>query len=143
MKKLLFVIVVIVASYGFYAQNHRSTSISSDGTSRNDSTLTKAIEDHASHLQVEGEGAVVRILSDDTEGSRHQRFILRLATGQTILIAHNIDLAPRVSIREGDVVAFSGEYEWNEKGGVVHWTHRDPAGRHPDGWLKSGGQIVQ
>ncbi len=55
------------------------------------------------------------------------RFILQLGSGQTLLISHNIDLAPRLTaLREGDVVAFNGEYEWSATGGVVHWTHRDP-----------------
>jgi hypothetical protein len=90
---------------------------------------------------VSGSGTVVRILPDDNDGSRHQRFILRLASGQTLLIAHNIDLAPRVApLREGDTVAYQGEYVWNDRGGVVHWTHHDPAGTHPDGWLKHDGR---
>ncbi|QOY51204.1 DUF3465 domain-containing protein [Candidatus Sulfurimonas baltica] len=42
-------------------------------------------------------GDVIRVLSDDNTGSRHQRFIIRLSSGQTLLIAHNIDLAPKES----------------------------------------------
>ncbi|GAB2713408.1 DUF3465 domain-containing protein [Halomonas garicola] len=87
--------------------------------------------------QIADSGRVVAILDDDLDGSRHQRFILRLASGQTLLVAHNIDLAPRVSgLEAGDTVAFYGEYVWNDKGGVLHWTHRDPRGAHPGGWLK-------
>ena len=76
-----------------------------------------------------GSGTVLRVLADDNSGSRHQRFILRLDSGQTVMVAHNIDLAPRIaSLRAGDRVGFSGEYEWNAQGGVIHWTHHDPAG---------------
>lgn len=97
-----------------------------------------------SNRQVQGEGVVIKVLADDNEGSRHQKFLLRLASGQTVLVAHNIDLAPRVApLSAGDTVAFNGEYEWNEKGGVVHWTHLDPQRRHADGWLKSGGRTYQ
>jgi hypothetical protein len=91
-----------------------------------------------------GSGVVIKILPDDLHGSRHQKFILRLSSGQTILISHNIDLAHRVdSIREGDTVEFFGEYEWNSKGGVVHWTHHDPSGSNRSGWLKHNGSAYQ
>ncbi len=49
-----------------------------------------------SGVMVEAKGEVSRVLSDDLEGSRHQRLIVRLASGHTVLISHNIDLAPRV-----------------------------------------------
>ena len=78
------------------------------------------------------------------DGHRHQRFILSMASGRTLLVAHNIDLAPRVaSLNPGDVVAFKAVYEWNAKGGTIHWTHRDPNGRHPGGWLRHGGKTYQ
>lgn len=109
-----------------------------------DRAIQVAYENRQSDVQVEGAGRVVKVLPDDNKGSRHQKFILELASGQTILIAHNIDLAPRIrDLREGDSVSFYGEYEWNERGGVVHWTHHDPQGRHVDGWLKHDGKIFQ
>ncbi len=98
----------------------------------------------ASDGQLEGIGVVERLLPDDDDGSRHQRFILRLASGQTVLVAHNIDLAPRLTnLDRGDTVAFFGEFERNAQGGVIHWTHRDPAGRHVAGWLRHDGRTVQ
>lgn len=94
--------------------------------------------------QVEGVGVVSRVLPDDIDGSRHQRFVLSLADGRTVLVAHNIDLAPRLTgLDRGDTVAFFGEYERNAEGGVIHWTHRDPAGRHVAGWLRHEGRTVQ
>ncbi|MCC7495749.1 MAG: DUF3465 domain-containing protein [Fimbriimonadaceae bacterium] len=109
-----------------------------------DALLAAAFAQRRSNLKVTGRGVVTRLLADDRDGDRHQRFILRLTTGQTLLVAHNIDLAPRLEgLRVGDVVEFCGEYEWNAQGGVIHWTHHDPAGRHAAGWLRSGGREVR
>lgn len=102
-----------------------------------DGAIVDAYQEQRSGVQVTGEGVVVNVLPDDNDGSRHQRFILKLSSGHTLLIAHNIDLAPRIpSLRTGDRVGFHGVYEWNPKGGVVHWTHDDPRGRHPAGWVR-------
>lgn len=106
--------------------------------------ISKAFENRSSNIQVQGHGTVIKLLRDDLKGSRHQKFIIRLSSGQTLLIAHNIDLAPRInSIRKGDIVEFYGEYAWNSKGGVIHWTHHDPGGRHIGGWIKHNGQTYQ
>lgn len=106
--------------------------------------IASAFRDHQSGLQVTGSGTVTRILPDDNDGGRHQRFILELSSGQTLLVAHNIDIAPRIpSLGEGDSVEFAGVYEWNAEGGVVHWTHHDPAGEHTPGWLDHDGLRYQ
>ena len=97
-----------------------------------------------SDIQVQGVGKVIKVLKDDTKGSQHQRFLLKLPSNLTILIAHNIDLASRVEdLKAGDTIEFYGEYEWNNKGGVIHWTHHDPRKKHQDGWLKHNGVIYQ
>jgi hypothetical protein len=117
-----------------------------EGASEVSLSATDAPNDNSWHSgdQVRGRGAVVSILSDDNDGSRHQRFILELSSGRTVLIAHNIDLAPRVpSISRGDAVSFYGQYESNNRGGVIHWTHKDPQGRHVDGWLEHRGNRYQ
>lgn len=106
--------------------------------------IENAYRNRTSSLPVTETGTVSRILPDDNKGSRHQRFIVRLPSGHTVLIAHNIDIAPRISsLREGDRMTFSGVYEWNDKGGVVHWTHHDPSGRHPGGYLQHNGSSYQ
>lgn len=112
---------------------------------RDDAALiAEAFGARRSDVQVQGSGVVERVLADDNDGGRHQRFILRLAGGQTVLVAHNIDLAPRLrGLDRGDTVAFFGEYEWNANGGVIHWTHHDPAGRHIGGWLRHEGTTVR
>ncbi|MEZ8558457.1 DUF3465 domain-containing protein [Vibrio cyclitrophicus] len=110
----------------------------------NDRLLKQAYENNQSDIQVRGSGTVYRILPDDNKGSRHQKFILRLASKQTLLVAHNIDLAPRIpNLKRGDRVEFYGEYEWNNKGGVMHWTHRDPRNNHAHGWLKHQGEVYE
>lgn len=59
-------------------------------------------------------------------------------------MAHNIDLAPRMNeLSEGDPIQFHGECKWNEKGCVVHWTHKAPNGAHPSGWIRHRGKIYQ
>lgn len=106
--------------------------------------IDKAYHEKRSDVQVQGVGKVIKILSDDNKGSRHQRFLLKLPSNLTILVAHNIDLAKRIdSLKVGDRVEFYGEYEWNNKGGVVHWTHHDPRGKHKDGWLKHNGIVYK
>ncbi len=118
--------------------------VQSSGGPGDDNAIARAFKEKKSNFQVEGQGTVERILADDLAGGKHQRFIVRLATGQTILISHNIDLAPRITgLQEGDRIAFYGEYIWNSQGGIVHWTHHDPQGKHVAGWLKYKGQTYQ
>lgn len=103
--------------------------------------IEKAWEDRTSGFMVEVSGRVERVLDDDEAGSRHQRFVVRLATGRTLLVAHNIDLAKRVPVARNDEVTVRGQYEWNERGGVLHWTHADPdGGRLDTGWIRHQGR---
>jgi hypothetical protein len=112
-----------------------SSSTVADGAAE----IRQASRAQRSGFMVSAPGIVEKTLPDDREGSPHQRFILRLSNGHTVLVAHNIHLASRVPLRECDQVEFHGQYEWNERGGVIHWTHHDPDGRHEEGWIRHNG----
>lgn len=135
-RGIVFIILALAGVYLARDYIPRADSFSTS-ISEGDAILKQAFNLQQSDLQVEGSGVVLKILPDDNDGSRHQRFILKLDSGMTLLIAHNIDISPRVSpLSTGDRIRFYGEYEWNDKGGVIHWTHPDPNGRHVAGWLK-------
>jgi hypothetical protein len=140
MKKFIPVLAVL-AIVGLGARFLEPDPISPVVSAPDHDTIASAFAAHRSGLEVLGQGTVTQVLSDDHDGSPHQRFILMLPSGQTILVAHNIALAERIpSLNNGDVVEFKGEYEWNPQGGVIHWTHADPRGRHETGWLKHDGR---
>jgi hypothetical protein len=141
-NKIIPLVLLFVAIYIGWSQFNRPNDTAD--LRQSETNLANAFDERKSGVQAQGNGIVIKILPDDKEGSRHQRFILKLNSGQTLLVSHNIDLAPRIpALREGDIVAFNGEYEWNAKGGVIHWTHHDPSGRHIAGWLKHNGQTYQ
>lgn len=148
--------VLLAVLFGYYQQQHSidipaqennndvAAHAERNAIGADDSAVEQAIEQHRSDVQLIVQGLVKKTLSDDNNGSRHQRFIVELPSGHTILVAHNIDLAERIpDLQSGDVVELYGEYVWNERGGVLHWTHRDPAGRHVAGWIKHKSHTYQ
>ncbi|WP_029147586.1 DUF3465 domain-containing protein [Methylophilus sp. 5] len=107
----------------------------SNGLSNEAIAVQQAFAQKQSHVWLEGRGVVKKLLPDDNKGARHQRFLVSVSAEQTLLFAHNIDLAPRVeNLNVGDEVTFKGEYIYNPKGGIMHWTHHDPQGRQ-SGWI--------
>lgn len=145
------IIVVLMAAYvgidlkqNNLNDNVVQTSIVEEAAVDDQHKIMKAYQQQISNIQVQSKGEVKAILADDNDGSRHQKMILKLENGLTVLVAHNIDLAPRVEgLRKGEIVEFYGEYEYSPKGGVIHWTHHDPQAKHVDGWLKYQGKSYQ
>jgi len=140
----------IIALYAYFGptQTGESTAESERGVAvsggASGGALYDAIRKERSGVLVQITARVIKNLPDDNDGSRHQRILIELEKPvgdvRTILIAHNIDLAPRVPCKEGDVVTVNGQYEWNDKGGVIHWTHIDPGGRRDGGWIEHKGE---
>lgn len=141
---LLLIIVSGLVLYSYLESTPESTNTNTEYHHVDERSLQNAYDNKQSNVQIGGQGKVVKVLPDDRKGSQHQKFILKVPTGQKLLIAHNIDLAAKIkTLRKGDSVEFYGEYEWNSKGGIIHWTHHDPRGRHEDGWLKHNGVTYQ
>jgi Protein of unknown function (DUF3465) len=153
MKKWLLVIVIAIVYAAYHygessvapaGQVIQETAVHETVATGGTQAIRQAFDSQSSNLQVEASGAVLKLLADDEKVPRHQRFIVKLDNGMTLLIVHNIDLAERVAdLAVGDVVSFNGEYIWNQKGGLVHWTHHDPQGRHVAGWLRHNGRTYQ
>ena len=117
-------------------------SLSSGLASEDNAALKQAFAKKQSHVWLEGNGVVKKLLPDDTKGAKHQRFLVTIAREQTLLFAHNIDLAQRAEVNVGDQVQFRGEYIYNPEGGIMHWTHHDPQGRQ-GGWIRVNGQTYE
>lgn len=138
-KQLLtgFALVLIVLLYLWVA-------VRQDGEVAVEGGVEQLFREQRSGVMIEFVGEVSRVLADDLEGSRHQRFIVQVGSGHTVLVSHNIDLAPRVeALERGDEILVRGQYEWNDRGGVVHWTHHDPDGSRPGGWLRHAGRTYR
>lgn len=154
MKKYLFLFILLSA---LVACKQNTSSLSAGNTlpalqsedkglavsPNENASLIEAFQHKKSNLFVEGRGVVKKLLPDDNKGSRHQKFLVTISDAQVLLFAHNVDLAKAVPIAVGDTVQFRGEYVYNPKGGVVHWTHHDPKAKIEGGWIKHNGQIYQ
>ncbi|MEB3223031.1 MAG: DUF3465 domain-containing protein [Candidatus Sericytochromatia bacterium] len=84
-------------------------------------------------------GRVTKILPDDLVGNRHQHFLFE-AGGETVKIAHNLELAPKVPVALGDTVEVKCEYIAASPYDVAHWTHYDPRGGE-GGYIKHRGLV--
>jgi hypothetical protein len=113
------------------------------GSTTDDRQILQAQQQHLIKSEVTGRAPVQELLPDDLEGLKHEKFLLRLSNGSTVLVAHDISYAPRVPLQEGDFIVIHGEYIWNQKGGLIHWTHRSDSPRHEGGWIDFKGTRYQ
>ena len=134
----LAILVVLVLAYKGYDVLRPKPPVS-EGVA----AIQSAFAGEQSGMMVEAAGVVKKVLPDDNDGDRHQKLIVDLGDRHSILISHNIDVAPRVPVKQGESIEFRGQYEWSEQGGVVHWTHHAPGGRREGGWIRHAGQLYE
>ncbi|MES1987841.1 MAG: DUF3465 domain-containing protein [Pseudomonadota bacterium] len=143
MKKVLY-LILLLSVLGACRQHEAATpsvaeSQVSTQVQHNNDAVIQAFHDKKSNIFVEGNGVVKKLLPEDDNGLRHQKFLVKISDEQTLLFAHNIDLTSAIPLAVGDTIQFRGEYVYNPKGGIVHWTHRDPHGKIEGGWIKYKG----
>lgn len=136
LQLLFFVLSIPFADSKPTATQAVTTPVKSDSVLTPVAKIKTYAKNQTSKVTVTVKGTIIKVLSDDNDGARHQRFIIKLSNAQTLMISHNIDIAPRVpGITVKKDIIIHGEYIWNEQGGLIHWTHHDPNGKHENGWI--------
>ncbi|MFZ3087675.1 MAG: DUF3465 domain-containing protein [Methylotenera sp.] len=148
LKKSLFALLLALTASACNPSNadslqQRNVAGTETAAAVDNTAIEQAFAARKSDVQVSGKGVVTKLLADDNKDSRHQKFLVKINAQQTLLFAHNVDLAPRVPLQVGDEVTFYGEYVYNPKGGIMHWTHHAPQGDHAAGWIMHNGTKYQ
>ena len=115
----------------------------SAGQAPDNPALCQAYAENRSHVEVVAEGVVTRLLGiQQGRVSPHEGFLMRLSSGCGLIVRVevNTDFTGPITLNPGESVVVKGEYEYYPLGGVVHWTHRDPRGRHDNGYIEAGGR---
>ena len=138
MRTAAFIAIVALVTFGACRSPLPTETV---GSSDN-AAVKAAFERHADGVQVTATGVVDRVLSDqDGPSGPHERFIVRLRdVDMTVLVEHNLSIAPRVPVVVAEPVVVHGEYIWNSQGGLVHFTHHDADRSHEGGYIVYGGK---
>ena len=113
--------------------------------SPDNAAVARDYAERRSTVEVTAQGVVTSVLADDSGPSGvHQRFIIRLAgSTQTVLVDNSVTIGQRAPVLPGSDVLVHGEYVWNDQGGLIHFTHHDPAHTHEGGWIELSGVRYQ
>ena len=115
-------------------------------TSPDNGAVCDAYSYERSHVEVVASGTVTRVLGEqDGRISPHEGFLMRLDSGcaVTVRVEANTDFTGTFALAQGQRVTAKGEYEYYPRGGVIHWTHRDPRGRHEAGFIETDGKTYE
>ena len=92
-------------------------------------------------------GCVVAGADDAGPSGGHEGFLLHLrgaaGRGLTVRVEDNVDLTGYIPLAAGDDVTVRGEYVFDPRGGLVHYTHRDPRGHHAAGYVRARDRLYQ
>lgn len=151
MKKLLFIVFTSLLTLSTFAQSYDTNlpdckNHQGDILQGTDAELQKVVTNYnpadRHHGQVLVKGVVTLVLPEDHRGNPHQKFIIEVKKGLTLKVVTNLDFQ-RIPVQVGQSAEVCGEYavnSYNHKG-LVHWTHYDRRGHHPDGFTVLNGMV--
>lgn len=93
---------------------------------------------NSSRPQILVTGVVEKMLPEDKDGNPHQKYILNVQ-GIKLQIVSNLEFG-RIPVAIGATIEVCGEF-LKVGAGMVHWTHFDPHGGHPDGFSIMNGKL--
>jgi hypothetical protein len=100
----------------------------------------------SSGVEVIAQGTVLGILGmHNGPSGEHEGFFLKLNQECDLMlrVETNVDITGPVPIQNGETVTVKGQFEDDAEGGVIHWTHHDPRGRHVSGYVEANGKLYQ
>jgi hypothetical protein len=112
MKKALLLAALLAVVWYFKRLPAEHSAGQPAGYVSESDAIAEAYANQASGVQVTGAGTVSRVLADDEEGGRHQRFILRLASGRRCW-SRTTSTSRRGSIRSASGTASSSTASTN------------------------------
>lgn len=137
-----FVLLMVLASstaQAIYPEGFRG--FSNEATVTDDRDLVKANRDRRTVRFVRAANlTVTKLMPDDNDGSRHQRFYAKLSDNSEVYIVYSLEYGRvRVPVNVGSIIGVGGEYRWTKFGGLLHWVHEDHRDQRPDGYVEVRG----
>lgn len=135
-----FLSVVVIGLLGFGVASQVWQAPSSYNAEPGFRVLADAYVNKKSGMMAEVQGQVTRLIMDEDESAREQKFVIHAISGQSLMVTHDLSRSDRVPVATGDEVIVRGEYVWTEPGGMLIWTTRDSGSGDRHGWIDHKGE---
>lgn len=132
--------VVVIGLLGFGVASQVWQAQSSYNAEPGFKVLADAYFNKESGMMAEVQGQVTRLIMDEEESAREQKFVIYAISGQSLLVTHDLSRSDRIPVAIGDKVMVRGEYVWSEPGGTLVWTTRDNGSGGRNGWIEHKGE---
>jgi hypothetical protein len=139
MEKVILSLLLTVLSFQVFGNTELPECLSRSGQPLLETSLKSVMSANEFRPQAFITGKITQILAEDTKGSKHQKYIITAPGPIQISIVSNLSFG-RVPLVLGATVSVCGEY-MKIGAGMIHWTHFDPHGGHPNGFTIVNGVL--